>query len=111
MALQPGDIVIVDFVGATGVKRRPAVVVSSDEYNQTHLDVILGVLTTSIRLATTSADHVLVDWKVAGLFQPTAFRAYYSMAMPADIKNVVGRLSGSDWSAIQGCVKRSVAIN
>ena len=109
MALQPGDVVIVDFVGATGVKRRPAVVVSSDEYHRTHLDVILGVLTTSLRLATTSADHVLIDWNVAGLRQPSAFRAYFSMAMPAAAV-VVGRLSATDWSTIQDCVKRSIAI-
>lgn len=109
MALHPGDVVIVDFAGATGVKRRPAVVISSDEYNQTHLDIILGALTTSLRLATTSADHVLVDWKVAGLHQPSAFRVYFSMAMPADVV-VVGRLSATDWSMIQDCVKRSIDI-
>ena len=109
MTLLPGDVVILDFVGATGVKRRPAVIVSSDEYNQSHLDVVLGVLTTSIRLATTSADHVLKDWKSAGLRQPSAFRSYFSMAMPSEV-SVIGHLSNADWSEVQNCVKHAVAI-
>jgi mRNA-degrading endonuclease toxin of MazEF toxin-antitoxin module len=31
--LKPGDVVVVDFPGVTGIKRRPAVVVSSDVYH------------------------------------------------------------------------------
>jgi mRNA interferase MazF len=42
---EPGDIMTVDFPGATGVKRRPAVVVSSPLYHTHRPDVILGVIT------------------------------------------------------------------
>ena len=38
----PGDVVTVDFMGATGVKRRPAVVVSSERYHQHRPDLVLG---------------------------------------------------------------------
>ena len=31
---KPGDVVTVDFAGATGLKRRPVVVVSSDQYHR-----------------------------------------------------------------------------
>jgi mRNA-degrading endonuclease toxin of MazEF toxin-antitoxin module len=41
----PGDVVTVDFHGATGPKRRPAVVVSSALYHQHRPDLVLGVLT------------------------------------------------------------------
>jgi mRNA interferase MazF len=33
--LKPGDVVTVEFPGAQGIKRRPAVVVSSDVYHNT----------------------------------------------------------------------------
>jgi mRNA interferase MazF len=33
--LTPGDVVVVDFPGVMGIKRRPAVVVSSDTYHST----------------------------------------------------------------------------
>ena len=41
----PGNVVTVDFLGATGTKRRPAVVVSSALYHQHRPDLVLGVLT------------------------------------------------------------------
>ncbi|MGH8058399.1 MAG: type II toxin-antitoxin system PemK/MazF family toxin, partial [Candidatus Entotheonellia bacterium] len=43
----------VDFVGATGVKRRPAVVLSSDLYHAHRPVRSGGVLTTQIATATT----------------------------------------------------------
>ena len=38
--VKPGDVVIVDFPGVTGIKRRPAVVVSTDTYHRTRPDTI-----------------------------------------------------------------------
>lgn len=46
--LKPGDMVVVDFAGAMGVKRRPAIVLSSDLYHTHHPDVVLGVVTTQV---------------------------------------------------------------
>jgi mRNA interferase MazF len=36
----PGDVVTVDFLGATGPKRRPVVVVSSTLYHQHRPDLV-----------------------------------------------------------------------
>jgi mRNA interferase MazF len=58
---EPGDVVTVDFVGATGVKRRPAVVVSSRLYHAHRPDLILAVLTTQVATATAPTDYVLQD--------------------------------------------------
>jgi mRNA interferase MazF len=63
----PGDVVTVDFPGATGAKRRPAVVVSSDQYHAERPDLILGILTTRWSSATAATDHVLLDWSASGL--------------------------------------------
>ena len=38
--LRPGDIVTIDFPGVQGIKRRPAVIVSSSIYHRHHPDVI-----------------------------------------------------------------------
>ncbi len=38
----PGDVVLVPFPGATGVKERPSIVVSSGQYHSCRPDVILG---------------------------------------------------------------------
>jgi mRNA interferase MazF len=57
----PGDVVTVDFSGATGVKRRPAVVVSSPLNHAHRPDVVLGVITSQIAGATTPLDYLLED--------------------------------------------------
>lgn len=44
---EPGDVVTVNFPGALGAKRRPALVVSTDTYHKTRPDVILALANTS----------------------------------------------------------------
>ena len=64
MSVNPGDVVTVDFPGATGVKRRPAVVLSSTIYHSKRPDVILGLITSKTK-GLSATDHVLQDWKSA----------------------------------------------
>ena len=106
--LEAGDVVTVQFVGANGTKRRPAVVVSSALYHAQRPDVILGVVTSNIGAATATTDHVLSDWSAAGLRLPSAFRAYFGMALPSAV-TTVGRLSARDWRAVQTCVRHALA--
>jgi mRNA-degrading endonuclease toxin of MazEF toxin-antitoxin module len=106
---EPGDVVTVDFVGATGVKRRPAVVVSSRLYHAHRPDLILAVLTTQVTTATAPTDYVLQDWAAAGLRRPSAFRAYLGMATLAAVR-VIGHLSAHDWGNIQACLMQALAI-
>ena len=40
--LKSADVIIADFPGVTGIKRRPAVVISTADYHTTVGDVILG---------------------------------------------------------------------
>ena len=54
--LKPGDVVIADFPGVTGVKRRPAVVSSTVDYHTTLIewDSINSTLITPLALGSTS---------------------------------------------------------
>ena len=108
MMPNPGDIVTLDFPGATGVKRRPAVVVSSDIYHQNRPDIILGVITSQVADATTPTDYILRDWTAAGLRRQSAFRAFL-VTMPAAAATFIGRCTAYDWNAIQRCVSLALA--
>jgi mRNA interferase MazF len=56
----PGDVVTVDFPGVTGVKRRPAVILSSTTYHSNRPDIIIGLITSKTKgLGTT--DYILQD--------------------------------------------------
>jgi mRNA interferase MazF len=60
VSFNPGDVVTVDFPGVTGIKRRPAVILSSVIYNTTRPDVIAGLITTQIN-GLGSTDYILQD--------------------------------------------------
>jgi mRNA interferase MazF len=63
MSFLSGDVVTVDFPGVKGIKRRPAVIVSSEVYNNSRPDVILGLITTKTSKAG-ATDYLLKDWKL-----------------------------------------------
>ncbi len=49
MVLNAGDLVSVDFPGVTGVKRRPAVILSSATYHAIRPDIIIGLITSQTK--------------------------------------------------------------
>ncbi len=67
---------VVDFPGVTGIKRRPAIVLSSDAYHSTRPDAILGLITSQVAGSTGSTDYALVDWAAAGLRLPSLFPSF-----------------------------------
>ncbi|HVC98182.1 MAG TPA: type II toxin-antitoxin system PemK/MazF family toxin [Pirellulales bacterium] len=66
-----GDVVVADFPGAMGVKRRPAVVLSSSTYHTVRPDVIIGLITSQTASAAGPTDYLLLDWAAAGLRLPS----------------------------------------
>jgi mRNA interferase MazF len=103
-----GDIVVVDFPGAQGVKRRPTVVISSALYHQSRPDVILGVLTSKISTATGPTDYLLEDWQAAGLQKPSAFRSFFATLPRSSISAKIGEVSNRDRQAIEACVRSAL---
>jgi len=107
--VKPADVVTVDFPGALGVKRRPAVVVSTQTYHATRPDVVLGLLTSQTAEATGPTDHILQDWSIAGLHNPSAFRAFLA-TLPATSVVVIGHLSDRDWQEIRARLRIALAV-
>ena len=106
----PGDVVLVDFPGEQGVKRRPAVVLSTAVYHVSRPEVIVGLLTTNTAAATAQTDYTLKDWSGAGLHQQSAFRAYLVTMDQRDIRSVLGRLSVDDWAVVQERLSLALAV-
>jgi len=108
--VHPGDVVVADFPGITGTKRRPAVVVSSDTYHATRPDVVLGLLTGRVAAATSPTDYRLQDWAEAGLYVPSAFRTFLITLPQQDVIARIGHLSGRDWAEVQNRLRLSIAV-
>lgn len=107
--LRSGDVVVVDFPGVTGIKRRPAVVVSSDEYHRLRRDMIIGTLTSQIPAGIGKFDWILGDWQSVGLHQPTAFKAFL-VTLPVSAARKIGRLSSADWKEIQNRLALAIEL-
>jgi len=99
--LESGAIVVVDFPGVTGVKRRPAVIVSSALYHRERPDIILGIITSQIDSATKASDYLLQDWKAAGLHRASAFRSFLVTLPRSAVTARLGQLSEADWLAVR----------
>jgi mRNA interferase MazF len=106
--LNPGDVVTVDFPGATGVKRRPAVVLSSATYHSNRPDVIIGLIT-SQKKGLGITDYVLQDWQAAGLRVLSVFRSFIVTLPRSANLVVIGQLSERDWQGVSACMRTALA--
>jgi mRNA interferase MazF len=106
---KPGDLVTVDFPGATGIKRRPTVVISTDAYQRNRPDVILGLITSQLPALALPSDYILLDWAAAGLSKPSAFRCFLA-TLPSRTMILIGQLSPRDGQAVQDCVRASIDV-
>jgi mRNA interferase MazF len=77
----PGDVVVIDFPGVTGIKRRPTVIVSSPVYHASRPDIVVGLIT-SQTVALGPTDYMLQDWAQAGLHVPSVFRSFLLPYLP-----------------------------
>ena len=97
-----GDIVLVPFLFTddAGIKRRPAVVVSSAAYHQGRQEaVVLAVTSNTARILI--GDHLLADWESAGLVHPSVCTGIIRTIKQSMIEKKLGSATAQDLSAIQ----------
>ena len=104
----PGDVVVLDFPGVTGIKRRPTVVISSAVYHASRPDVVVGLITSRTgELGPT--DYLLQDWAQSGLRVPSVSRSFFATLPPSTNPIRVGHLSARDWQGVCACVRLALA--
>ena len=100
-SFKEGDVLLqpYPFTEQTGSKQRPAVVISSLDYNQTHPDIILAPITSQI---TALANQVaLTEWRAAGLVKPSVVKPILSSFDARLIRRQLGELSASDRAQVR----------
>jgi mRNA interferase MazF len=107
--LRPGDVVVGVLVGAQETKVRPGVVIASATYLAERPDVLVGILTTKLPNAPGSTDHILFDWRSAGLRAESCFRAYVLTTHRSEL-TVIGHLSTRDWESVKARVRAAFAV-
>lgn len=95
MAYSAGDVILVPFPyrDRLAEKTRPAVVISSEKYNQGG-DVIVAAITS--HAARTSSDVQLRDWQASGLQRESTARMLLATLAAERVVLVIGQLSDFD---------------
>ena len=93
-------IVRIRFAEGTGVKSRPAVVLTGGSYHASRPDTIVVALSTQ-RRAEYYGDCDLVDWSSAGLPQPTKAKGVIQTIERTTVDRRLGTLSPADFERVR----------
>lgn len=110
-AYSRGDVVLVGFVFSdeSGKKLRPAIVISSPAYHRARQEVIVAAITSNIRRRLLG-DHLIADWKGAGLLFPSVVTGIIRTIKRAMIDRKVGAMPRPDLEAINRELRRSLGL-
>lgn len=103
MAFRFGDVIVVPFpfTDQTAVKKRPAVVVSSETYNRQRPDLILMAITSQVRSESAIGDAVVVHWQAAGLLRPSIIKPIMTTLEARLVIRQLGALSPDDRTTLR----------
>ena len=111
IAFERGDIVLVEFVFSdeSGNKRRPALVVSARAYHRARQEVIVAAVTSNVtrRLF---GDHVIAEWRSAGLLFPSTVTGIIRTIKQTMIHRRLGALAVHDLEAFERVLRRSLRL-
>jgi mRNA interferase MazF len=101
------DVVLVPFpfTDQTASKKRPAVVVSADVYQQQRPDVIVMAVTSQIIRPAGALGEVLInDWQGAGLLKASLIKPVLATINQRLILRKLGALQGHDLRALRSAL-------
>jgi len=103
-----GDIVLVrfPFTDLSTTKKRPAVVVSSADYNAQRPDVVIAAVSSRLRTPAGFGELVLAEWKGAGLLAASAVKPVLATIEKSLVLRRLGRLEGSDRTGLDALLRR-----
>ncbi len=110
MTFEPFDIVVVPFpfTDRMAARRRPALVLSSAEFNRGHRHSILAMITSTS--AEWPSDIVIEDWRESGLTVPCKVRLKLFTLDDDRVLRKLGTLSPRDREAMESALSHCLAL-
>ena len=107
-----GDVVLVSFVFAdeSGVKHRPAVIVSSEAYHTGRDEVIIAAITSRTKRVLTG-DYLVNDWRGAGLLFPSVATSIIRTIKQGMIARRLGSMSSADIEEIDNKLRLALGLS
>ena len=103
-----GEIVLVPFpfTDQTAIKKRPAVIVSSNDYNVNRPDIIIMAVTSQMRSSEYFGDTIIHQWKNAGLLKPSVIKPIFTTIEKRLVLKTLGRITDEDKMALEDSLKK-----
>ena len=110
MAYAFGDVVLVPFpfTDQSGAKKRPAVVVSRDRYNENRRDLVIMAITSQVRQPLGFAEALVADWQAAGLIKPSVLKPVLTTIEQGLVVRTMGTLSAVDQNALREAIAQLI---
>ena len=105
-----GEVVLVPFpfTNQSGVKKRPAVIVSSVGYNTNRRDLIIMAITSQVRQPLGFGEAIVSDWQTAGLIKPSVLKPVFTTIEQGLVVQTMGMLSSSDLRTLKETVAQVI---
>lgn len=109
---RPGDVVLVPYPFGNGVggRKRPALVVSCDGYNQGTGELVIAQITGRMSAPHRQGDYRIEGWKEAKLPRPALVRARLATVENSLVFRRLGALTAEDFQAAQEAIKSVLAL-
>ena len=103
---------MVNFVFAkeTGSKRRPVLLLSSDEYMEGRQEAVVSAITRNTRRILTG-DYLMVDWEDSGLIFPSVVTGILRTIKQSMIERKMGEISPRDLAEIESNLTQILELN
>ena len=88
---------------------RPALVITSPAYHRARREVILAAITSNVRRRL-FADHLVADWKAAGLLFPSLVTGIVRTVKQTMIERKLGSLTKADMQAVERELRRALDL-
>lgn len=110
-AYSRGDVVLVAFVFSeeTGRKLHPAVVLSSAAYHRAREEVVVAAITSNVRRRL-FGDHLIGNWKGAGLLFPSLVTGIFRTIKQTMIDRKLGSLTKSELEGVERELRRCLGL-
>jgi mRNA interferase MazF len=98
-----GEVVLVPFpfTDQTGLKKRPAVIVSSAEYQAQRRDLVIMAITSQIRPRPAFGEFTVAEWRKAGLIAPSTVKPVLTTIEKRLVLKRLGQFHQADASALR----------
>ncbi|MDO8579185.1 MAG: type II toxin-antitoxin system PemK/MazF family toxin [Dehalococcoidales bacterium] len=107
-----GDVILVSFIftDESGVKRRPAVIISSDTYHKGRDEAIIAAISSNTERMLVG-DNLINDWQTSGLLFPSVATSIIRTIKHDMIAKKLGAMSTHDMAAIDMNLKLVLVLS